>query len=546
MRHILIGVCISALALMVGACGTEGVPGGDGGSGGLSPGGAGGGGSGGSGGGAECATHVECPDERPECAEGRCQACTEDASCEGRGFCETETGLCVECLRDEHCEGDGAECVDNVCIECRANEDCPSGLCSQGKCQPPLPCSNGECPEGFACQRTTNQCWPTCDVLAEEPSCVGENVCAVMGARFGGEVVGACVPDTGSAQAGESCGEGDEDECSLRLFCSQEPAGRICRQFCDPEEEGCPEGMECAPLEVVDPNGATADIGFCRPPVRTCERRADCEEDEVCRFEICIPAQGSGGKGSGESCTEGDECATGVCYDLGVCSGTCATGDDCAPGTECVAVTVNVGEVTVEERTCLPGCDSDAECPSNRFCNWLLDATGEKLISTCLGQAVGSKGPGEECTAALHCRSGLCEMGSSGGGYCFGRCLFDEDCAGDLVCRDMAFFSSGEPVGSLGMCGGKDCARESDCGSWSCRPAGEGSPPVLVFRCEPPLGTGNGGDPCFFNDDCKSGLCFPGLGCGELCVEGIDCESGICVGSSLQYQDEFYDVATCL
>lgn len=564
MRQIAIGGIVFVLALVsgmvgcdsddpgssdgaggVGGIGAAGGSGGMGGSGGI-------GGSGGAGGwGDECTSHGDCPIKEPECREGFCQPCTSDGACEGRGRCDfLGSGQCVECLQDVDCPG-GLECEDKRCIECRSDEECGSGSCGEdGRCNPPQACSSGECPPGFVCHPSQEVCWRSCEFLDEDPGCLGHQSCALIGV-VASEPISACLPETGSAKSGESCGEADENDCSIALFCLSEPAGRFCREFCDVNDEGaCGEGMECARFVFSGQDESTAEIGICRPPLKLCENSEDCDADEVCDFGICFPKKGA--KGSGEACTEDDECATGSCLDpFGICKGTCAEDEDCPAGSICGRVNFTTGgDQTFQDNTCVPACVRDADCEEHLYCARLLRPSEDELTTACIGQAAGVREAGEECMVDLHCRSRNCVRGGAGGpGYCAGHCGEDEDCRGATVCQESTFVDqAGEYFDTLLMCGGRDCVREADCGEWSCRYVIGGNPLDLMFRCGPPVGTGEGGAPCTDNADCRSGICFGGaIGCLELCAENSDCESGVCrFDTAVTWNDNIYSTPTCL
>src|SRR5690606_4331804 len=235
-----LGACGDGPARPDGSGGTGGGEIGSGGAGGTGDGGTGGGGAGGlpgtggtggsggdggtgtgghGGGSGGCLSHFDCPLSRPECTPRGCRPCTNDVPCQGRGVCDTMTGACVECLENFHCLGRG-ECIDHRCIECWKNADCASGVCgADRKCQPPRPCGEeGECPPGFACHRSENLCWPVCDGLWDPYGHAGHG-CAIVGV-VNGKIVSACVPETGTAGPGQSCGEEDENLCSVALVCA--------------------------------------------------------------------------------------------------------------------------------------------------------------------------------------------------------------------------------------------------------------------------------------------------------------------------------------
>lgn len=86
------------------------------------------------------------------CIDGSCQACRDDADCDGQRCiafrCSAEPDACNV---DEQCEP-GLRCVESRCRECSDASECQTGVCHpSGRCEPP-PCASDEaCPEGELC-----------------------------------------------------------------------------------------------------------------------------------------------------------------------------------------------------------------------------------------------------------------------------------------------------------------------------------------------------------------------------------------------------------
>lgn len=454
------------------------------------------------------------------------------------------TGACVECLENFHCLGRG-ECIDHRCIECWKNADCASGVCgADRKCQPPRPCGEeGECPPGFACHRSENLCWPVCDVLWD-PYCHAGHGCAIVGV-VNGKIVSACVPETGTAGPGQSCGEEDENLCSVALVCANEPSGRICREFCDRWSIPCRGDLECVLSPVTDTGtGEEATIGVCREPLRACESAADCFPNEFCEFGTCFRKNSANGnKGPGVPCTQNQECASGWCLERGVCSGSCTRTGHCAAGTDCVRIAVS-SDPPVEGNFCVPTCKNDTDCPSDQTCNFFLNGAGDGLVTICAPR-VGTRSAGEACTSGLQCRSGHC-FGAPNG-YCSGICEKVLDCNHPMLrCGQESITDRwGFPIGAVPMCVGIPCSKEADCGGWSCQFATEGFPRELVTRCEPPVGTKRGGLPCSSHSECRSGFCY-GVACVELCDDDFECVTGVCAdGAQGTFDGKEYEFSTC-
>ena len=184
-----------------------------------------------------CDAEADCLDPRlPHCLEGRCVRCVSGESCGPWEVCEG--GECVPfavCGADSHCRG-GFVCEDGGCVSCRADSQCPRGVCVDGICSPAPSCtSDAQCPGG-ACDRGV---------------CVG------------------CVVD-GDCRPGQFCVDG---ACT---------AGPLCH-----EGAGCPPGQvcdagTCVPAgcadDALEPDGGPA---LARPiGLRTPESRTICPGDE--------------------------------------------------------------------------------------------------------------------------------------------------------------------------------------------------------------------------------------------------------------------------
>lgn len=88
---------------------------------------------------ADNAIDTACPPATPYCAAGSCVDCTE-LSCadvdEDTPVCGAD-GRCLECDDNDVsvCELSQTACVDNECVVCTNNDQCPSGICqSDGEC----------------------------------------------------------------------------------------------------------------------------------------------------------------------------------------------------------------------------------------------------------------------------------------------------------------------------------------------------------------------------------------------------------------------------
>lgn len=184
-----------------------------------------------------CETEVGCLDPRlPYCQDGRCVRCVVGEGCGPWEVCDA--GECVPlatCGADSHCRG-GFVCEGGACVFCRADSQCPRGVCVDGTCSPAPSCtSDAQCPDGV------------CD---------------------GGICVG-CVVD-GDCQAGQFCVAG---ACTAGPGChdlASCPPGQVC-------DEGSCVPSECE-VDAFEPDGGPA---VARPiGLRTPESRTICPADE--------------------------------------------------------------------------------------------------------------------------------------------------------------------------------------------------------------------------------------------------------------------------
>ncbi len=86
----------------------------------------------------ECASNGAlddaCPQDTPYCSSGTCVACDaiECADIDAdTPACNGSTGLCVQCADDQldACLGTQAACIDNECVPCTEDDQCPSAVC---------------------------------------------------------------------------------------------------------------------------------------------------------------------------------------------------------------------------------------------------------------------------------------------------------------------------------------------------------------------------------------------------------------------------------
>ncbi|MFW5921209.1 MAG: hypothetical protein ACOCUS_05160 [Polyangiales bacterium] len=293
-------------------------------------------------------------------------------------------------------------------------------------------------------------------------------------------------PDVYPAADGEPGGtercNGQDDDCD----------GEI-----DEDPEGgplCPEGEQCLPLEggCIEPDctitgcpaGERCDIAASPATCTTegperCDTSEDCDADMVCDTTTgnCFEP-----KPLGESCTVDKECESGLCMS---------------------ASALGVGE----GRVCGTACCSSAGCPSGTVC-WVSEAGARSCLPAhAVGVSEPGTGmPGDDCSSGGDCRSGIC--GAASGLGCVGHCT------------------------SGAQCGGNDCtlARVDINGSER-----------VSFVCAAGPGSGEFGDDCGSDDDCRAGACIEtwlGNYCTRACGSQDDCPFGAICDSATTPTDD--------
>jgi hypothetical protein len=218
---------------------------------------------------------------------GSCENLTEcetDADCQDQGYgfiCNEALHICAPgCIEDESCPGD-LICSGFHCTEAcdPINNPCPEGFeCDpeDGRCKKPGSCFDWrdcEEPETY-CDPEDNMCKPGCltDVDCKTASKVCENMACVRKACEAAWSCGfgqVCQVDEAAEDFGDcyepegpycdECDGNDMDSCGTENLCvsfqdpdTGEDLGAFCLVACDLDDElnKCPQGYECAEIEV--------------------------------------------------------------------------------------------------------------------------------------------------------------------------------------------------------------------------------------------------------------------------------------------------------
>ncbi len=238
---------------------------------------------------------------------------------------------------------DGGEWIDPECTEETVAEDCADyEMCADNECvdapaEEGEPCGeDGEMEDELLCKDGT---WidPECTEATEQEDCENYELC-------------------------------DDNECVDAPAEEGEPCG---------EEGATEEGLRCEGGEWVEPDPECAEESV----------DEDCEDYEICEYELCVDAPAEEGEPCGEEGAEenGLLCDDGEWVDPEC---TVATeGDDCADyemcaDNECVDAPAEEGEPCGEEGAeegdlicengewiVAPECDVDADCEAGEYCD---------------------------------------------------------------------------------------------------------------------------------------------------------------------------------
>jgi len=233
-------------------------------------------------------------------------------------------------------------------------------------------CRAGGCGGGSYCLPAGSPC-------SSDASCPGESVCGPDGFCVSGDPTVscrgswdcpagfACEPRDGSTSDPRACLDGADCDCVDRRL--------PCRLGMDGDGvevgSGCPVGYVCQ-------RRGEAGRPWC---VRRafCNAEVPCDDGEVCLAGLCVPD--SGQCTSDDGCDqEGERCSISLRTGLP----SCGFDNPCLSDLDCGSVDFRCNDQLHPIGTfpdnpdeggfCHPidGCQSDAECPANALCGWLL------------------------------------------------------------------------------------------------------------------------------------------------------------------------------
>lgn len=364
-----------------------------------------------------------------------------------------------------------------------------------------------------------------------------------LGRRSGGihlslDMLPSCVHNKGTVGIDGAClanGDCESGNCNLFSFIGNGPPTSLCFGTCAPklgeweavcfEDQQCGEGLTCCGglciKEVSDGELCLLDCacqsGACTlslydslkptcgklPHSRTCTPGFDhhCQSDHCCHG-FC------GGAPDGTICLFDECCAAGNCR-FGRCGGKCTypNHNECGDDGWCDVTGTCISKFD-EGHVCLTG----VECASG-VCSWF----------TCKELRCDPARDGHEATAEC-CRPGQeCD-------YMEGDCDEDNDCKGDLICKQNTNGDNGCPAGTH---------PETDCCGPRCDPSRESSANCCTNSkpCEFMEGDCDSDAQCQGDLECGINNCGNGFtdqwDCcakkkGSLCSADVHCASGKC------------------
>ena len=268
---------------------------------------------------------------------------------------------------------------------------------------------------------------------------------------------------------------------------------------------------------VIDTNEEEIEIEM--PVARSCKTKADCNDDENCKF---MPAamgsfcEEKNGAQNGVACETGDECSSGVCVNE-MCADLC--NDDCGVGFTCASEDFITSNGDIEMFICKPEakrCLSTTDCPDGLVC--LLGTNAKFECQPGSGAAVG-----EACEDNLECATNLCFSD-----VCAELCQRPTDCSddGSRICVSKTVMTNGG-LTAVNICSDRppsQCLTNKDCANPK-RCVATKTEIYVGFTCGSPNQNGkNSGESCSTDLDCDSNLCVNDI-CAGPCQGNDDCDA---------------------
>ncbi len=292
-----------------------------------------------------------CGGDSPFCinlnGDNVCAQCRDNNDCPSGYLCDPETHTCHECNTDDDC-GRGQYCEDNYCVDCNTADSCAGNSCN---C-----CPQGSDGTQMECAPVDQDGPPVCVECLENGDCAS-GICDVL--------VGHCVDELHDNERPDCCG----DHCVAcpidHPYCLPGPFGTACAQ--------CRWDTDCE-------DGAFCLSGQCQPCTfdKRCGLRCEscggdtpfCLEGQTAEQSVCVGCTEDSQCGSGATCNQNTKtcqapacmmsCAsvTPYCYEE-----TCV---ECYADSQCPCG----GTCDLDTNTCSVECSSNVDCLGNEHCRW--------------------------------------------------------------------------------------------------------------------------------------------------------------------------------
>lgn len=439
-----------------------------------------------------------------DCQEGACLAEGEVLSCMDENVCTDDS-----CDPMKGCvfTSNTADCDLYPGMPCVVDGHCSKGTCVQNppnNCDDSNPCTNDFCDDDGVCQHDPN--FAECDDLNR---CTVNDTCNADGVCGGTWLEDCCLKerDCDQFEDGDLCngklscmdGECTIDRNTIVTCPSPFPETPCSGYLCTPATGKCnpaplPDGSTCTR----DPEDACLAHGECNDGVCEQAEPVDCDDNNDCTIDYCIPVSADCGHTpvNDQSCNDGSVCTLGDTCDNGVCTGQefvdCddsieCTMDICDLLVGCVNTPIDVicddgnictndscnGDIGCQHIANHVNCDDENPCTVNDVCT----------NKTCDGSP-------KDCEDAIGCTDDTCEVAT-------GDCVHTPV---DSTCED------------YNVCTTNHCDTTTGC---------------VANNNTLPCNDSNG---CTLDDVCGGGVC---AGASVDCDDGYSCTLDYCDGSTV-------------
>lgn len=344
----------------------------------------------------KCQTPCDCPQDKPLCVKGICDA-----------------PILIGCNNDHNLCICGRYCSGNICSEgskgCMRSCDCLSGeICVNETCKSkigtdckiePCPCNQHCVEDQFGRALCQKGCENNCDCPSDNPICIN-GLCGTLQAPN-------CGNDDRNCPCMEVCINGAcqkaTDICDSPCDC-KDPAKPSClNMICDKTPDTCIDNLEC-------PCGQFCIEGICKEVTR-CLSACDCKEDEICQNNVCTKKPDNRCFNNNDcpcnylcqnfQCVKAQRCKyscdcpisqpplvcrNGLCQQQG--NNRCTIDNDCICGNYCNS-----------RGFCVQGCNDGCDCPKESpYC----------LFNRCSPGLGGGCRQNSECPCEEVCKNEMC------------------------------------------------------------------------------------------------------------------------------------------